>query len=90
NAVKHGALSNPGGHVAVTWRCETGDAGPRLALEWRESGGPLVTPPTQKGFGSRLIEGGLATDLGGEVRVAYEPGGLVCHIQMPVGPQVDA
>jgi two-component sensor histidine kinase len=44
-----------------------------MRLRWQESGGPPVTPPGRKGFGSRLIEGGLAQDLGGEVRLDYEP-----------------
>ena len=40
--------------------------------------------PTRKGFGSRVIEGGLAQDLEGEVRLDYDPAGLVCQITMPV------
>jgi hypothetical protein len=51
-------------------------------------GGPPVTPPGRKGFGSRLIEGGLAQELDGEVRLDYEPAGVVCQIIMPVGREV--
>jgi two-component sensor histidine kinase len=47
-----------------------------------------VTPPGRKGFGSRLIEGGLAQDLAGEVHLDYEPLGVVCQIIMPVRLQV--
>jgi hypothetical protein len=47
-----------------------------------------VTPPGRKGFVSRLIEGGLAQDLGGEVRLEYEPLGVVCQIIMPVRLEV--
>jgi two-component sensor histidine kinase len=59
-----------------------------MRLRWQESGGPPVTPPGRKGFGSRLIEGGLAQDLGGEVRLGYEPLGVVCQITMPVRLEV--
>jgi two-component sensor histidine kinase len=41
-------------------------------------------PPGRKGFGSRLIESGLARELGGEVHLNYEPEGVVCQIVMPV------
>jgi two-component sensor histidine kinase len=54
----------------------------------RKAEGRRVTPPGRKGFGSRLIEGGLAQDLGGEVRLEYEPLGVVCQIIMPVRLEV--
>ena len=47
-----------------------------------------MTPPCRKGFGSRLIEGGLAQDLGGEVHLDYEPRGVVCQIIMPIRREV--
>jgi two-component sensor histidine kinase len=47
-----------------------------------------VKPPGRKGFGSRLIEGGLAQDLDGEVRLDYDPLGVVCQIIMPVPLEV--
>lgn len=90
NAGKHGALSTAAGRVAVTWRTETANAARRLYLKWQETGGPAVSPPKHKGFGSRLIEGGLAQDLNGEVHVAYEPAGLVCRIAMPLPAEAAA
>ncbi|MCJ2024197.1 sensor histidine kinase [Methylobacterium sp. J-067] len=71
NAVKYGALRAENGRVAVDWTVE----GTVLRLSWRESGGPAVVPPTRKGFGTRLIERGLA---GGEVRTTFDAGGLSC------------
>ena len=56
----------------------------RLKLRWTESGGPAVTPPARQGFGSRLIEQALAMELGGEVRIHYEPAGVVCTIDAPL------
>jgi len=81
NAMKYGALSNAEGRVDVEWnRAE----GPRLTLAWRESGGPIVSPPRRKGFGSRLLERSLASDLDGKVRLDFEPSGLVCRIDAPL------
>ena len=68
NAVKYGALSNETGRVAITWRMLQEPEGRRLRLEWSEKDGPAVVPPRRKGFGSRLIERGLAQELGGEVK----------------------
>gem|GEM_PF-305924 len=80
NAVKYGALSVPEGRVEVRWRV----AGDRLNLVWRECGGPPVEAPTRRGFGTRMIERGLATELGGEVRIDFRPTGLVCEIDAPL------
>ncbi|HEU0098732.1 MAG TPA: HWE histidine kinase domain-containing protein [Allosphingosinicella sp.] len=77
NATKYGALSAEGGRVSIGWTLD----GDRLRLEWRESGGPQVVPPTRRGFGSRLIERGLATDLGGAAALRFEPSGLRCDIE---------
>jgi PAS domain S-box-containing protein len=85
NAAKHGALSNDAaGKIDIAWQLDPTPQDDRMRLRWHESGGPPVTPSLRKGFGSRLIEGGLAQDLGGEVRLDYEPSGVVCQIIMPV------
>ena len=85
NAAKHGALSNDAaGQIDIAWQVEPAPQGDRMRLRWQESGGPPVTPPGRKGFGSRLIEGGLAQELDGEVRLDYEPAGVVCQIVLPV------
>jgi PAS domain S-box-containing protein len=76
NAAKYGALSNGHGRVAIRWR-STGD---RLSLVWQEVGGPPVSPPTKRGFGTRMIERSLASELDGEVSIRFEPGGLVCTV----------
>jgi PAS domain S-box-containing protein len=84
NAAKHGALSDGGaGKIDIAWQVEPTAHG-RMRLRWQESGGPPVTRPGRKGFGSRVIEGGLARELDGEVCLDYEPAGVVCQITMPV------
>ena len=89
NAAKHGALSNDaGGQIHIAWQVEPTPQGDWMRLRWQENGGPPVTPPGRKGFGSRLIESGLAQELDGEVRLDYEPAGVVCQIVMPVPQEV--
>lgn len=82
NAVKHGALSRPEGRVAIAWDCSGTPA--RLALRWEERGGPRVEIPTRRGFGTRMIERGLAAELAGTVTIAFEPAGLVCTVDAPL------
>jgi len=80
NAVKYGALSVDAGRVTVCWRVESVSGTDRLHIEWRERGGPLVTPPERRGFGSRLVERGLAMELGGKAEITFKPEGVVCEI----------
>lgn len=77
NAARYGALSNATGVVAVGW--EIAADGKTLKLTWRESGGPPVVHPRQRGFGLRLIEHGLGRELGGMVRLDFAAGGLICE-----------
>lgn len=84
NAAKYGALSNETGEVRVAWCCEIFDGHRRLLLTWAESGGPVVAPPSRKGFGSRLIERSLSSELMGAAELDYRPEGVVCRISMLV------
>ena len=86
NAAKYGALSSNEGRVELRWAIE-GDTGSRLRMIWSERGGPLVKPPSREGFGTRLIQRGLAAELGGSVSLDYAEAGLVCTIDAPV-PQL--
>ena len=82
NALKYGALSVPGGQVAVRWRIAGGQA---LQLEWAEAGGPAIAgQPSRRGFGTRMIEATLGGQLGGTVRKSWLPAGMVCRIDLPV------
>jgi two-component sensor histidine kinase len=84
NSVKYGALSNDVGRIDMTWQVEVTPEGDRMRLLWKERGGPPVSSPVRKGFGSRLIERGLAQELNGEVHLKYDPSGVSCEIDMPV------
>ena len=82
NAAKYGALSTPEGRVTVAWSVDPPQAPTRLLLTWTERDGPSVTPPTRRGFGARLLERGLAGELSGVVRLAYDQSGLVCAMTL--------
>jgi len=78
NAAKYGALSNDKGQVAIDWEAQAG--GEWLRMQWRETGGPPVAPPRHRGFGTRLIERGLAEELGGATTIEFRPAGVWCEI----------
>ncbi|CAM3182403.1 hypothetical protein SPAN111604_08805 [Sphingomonas antarctica] len=82
NAIKYGALSVPEGRVDVTWRIEGEDDAAVLMLDWIEHGGPPAQSPTTKGFGSRLINLGLAGTGGTTLR--YSDTGLSAHFRTPM------
>jgi PAS domain S-box-containing protein len=84
NAVKHGALSRPEGRVTIHWSNTQRDGRPRLSLVWQERGGPEVIVPTRRGFGTRMIERGLAAELGGTAKIDFRPEGLVCTVDAPL------
>ena len=82
NALKHGALTRAQGAVSISWQFSN-DAGERyFELAWVESGGPVVHPPTVRGFGSRLIESSFAIEPSASARLAYEPDGVRFHLKI--------
>ena len=83
NAMKYGALSNQNGRITLAWSVADG----ALHMNWRENGGPPVSPPTRSGFGTRLIERSLSNDLGGDARILYLPAGVVAQMSTPLEAQ---
>jgi two-component sensor histidine kinase len=81
NAAKYGALATAEGHITVEWRAE---APRRMMITWTESGGPPVSAPARRGFGSDLIERGLARQLGGTATLQFHKDGLRCLITAPL------
>jgi two-component sensor histidine kinase/PAS domain-containing protein len=79
NAAKYGALSDGGGRVEVAWSC----AEERLNLRWTERGGPPVTTPTRQGFGTHIV-GRIIREQSGEMRLDWDPAGLLCQIDLPI------
>jgi PAS domain S-box-containing protein len=81
NAAKYGSLSAADGRVEIAWS-RTADR--RLCLRWIEFGGPTVTPPTHRGFGTRVLENIIAGQLGGAVHFDWRDQGLTCEIALPL------
>ncbi|WP_370031207.1 CHASE domain-containing protein [Qipengyuania mesophila] len=81
NAAKYGSLSVPGGSVAVSWT-QVNDTLARI--EWIESGGPAVTKPQRRGFGTDLIEKIVAHELRHPVELDFLPEGVRCILLVPV------
>jgi light-regulated signal transduction histidine kinase (bacteriophytochrome) len=80
NSTKYGGLSAAGGRVAIRWTSnERGD----LEFDWRESGGPMVKPPTRQGFGSTIINRSVPYDLGGTASIDYHPEGVHAAFCIP-------
>lgn len=81
NALKHGALSAPTGHVSVTWD-RPGDS--RLVISWKETGGPAVEAPGETGLGTRLIESIVQHQMDGRLTRRYEADGFFCELAISV------
>ncbi|TXN01419.1 PAS domain S-box protein [Methylobacterium sp. WL64] len=90
NAAKYGALSNRTGRVAVTWTLEPGGPAGILLFHWRETGGPPVQPPSRQGFGSRLLQRVLITQVQAEVETDYDPEGFSLTMRAPIPPRNDS
>jgi PAS domain S-box-containing protein len=83
NAVKYGALSRPEGAVEVSWNLYLDEAGARhITFLWAESGGPPVSRPIRRGFGTRLIARSFAKASGGKATIDFAPEGVRCILEL--------
>ena len=80
NAAKYGALSQQDGRVTVHTHLDADFA----CMDWTEEGGPAVTPPTQSGFGTKLIDLSIVRQMGGTIEHEWLPGGLVMRVTIPM------
>jgi two-component sensor histidine kinase len=83
NAAKYGALSVEEGCVSIAWRKEAQE----IAIDWKESGGPVVTGAERRSFGTNLIERSL-DGFSGSARIDFPRDGLLCRIRFPCEPHV--
>jgi PAS domain S-box-containing protein len=86
NASKYGALSTDGGRVDVDWRSDARS----FAINWTEHGGPPVSPPGRRGFGSTVVESMAKRAVGGEVELDYAPSGFEWHLTCPAANALEA
>ncbi|PZM16448.1 chemotaxis protein CheB [Rhizobium tubonense] len=88
NAAKYGSLSVPRGELTVSWTVTNGPDR-RLRLNWTETGGPRVSgPPSQRGFGTTVIDRSLSYEFEGVVERSFEASGVACIIDLPLTPEV--
>ncbi len=81
NAAKYGALSRETGRVDVSWSFFED----RLALTWKESGGPPVKAPQSKGFGTKIIHASFSDSRRSKVHFDWRPDGLICALSIALG-----
>ena len=84
NAAKYGSLSVYGGRVDVTWSVTIDATRRTLTFDWIESGGPPVNEPAREGFGSRLLDFVLPSQIQARTRIAYAPEGVRVHCSVPL------
>jgi two-component sensor histidine kinase len=84
NAAKYGALSRPGGMARIGWKAYRDEAGDRrFRFKWEESGGPQVTPPKRRGFGTFLVDRAFS-DVEGNSRLTHAPDGVRYRFDAPM------
>ena len=83
NAAKHGAFSNRTGRVLLQWQWLWSGSHGRLAIEWREIGGPPVLTPHQSSYGTTIIRELIPFELGGAVELTFPGDGVRCRMEIP-------
>lgn len=74
NAGKYGALSDDHGRTDISWHVTT--TGELFSMAWIEKNGPVVVPPTHRGFGQKVIEDMMEAAVDGTTKITYAPGGF--------------
>ncbi len=80
NSAKYGALADSTGQVEVIWKVDPGSS---LVIEWKESGGPPVQPPSRRGFGTTIIERSVPFDLKGDAEIRFDLLGVQARFEIP-------
>jgi two-component sensor histidine kinase/CheY-like chemotaxis protein len=80
NSAKYGALADSTGQVEVVWSLDESSS---LVIEWKESGGPPVQPPSRRGFGTTIIERSIPFDLSGDAELRFELLGVQARFVIP-------
>ena len=86
NASKYGAWSRSQGSVSLNWKRTAAHC---IRLEWVESGGPPVKPPTRKGFGLQFLDFAV-TGLGATSRCELRGEGMRYSLEGPLEQQGEA
>ena len=91
NAGKYGALSTGEGRLQVEWGLDSAGGGDEtFVMDWQERGGPPVTAPERRGFGSTVISRMATESLDAKVDLDFAPAGLSWRLQCPAKEVLDA
>ena len=80
NSAKYGALADSTGKVEIAWKLDQSSS---LVIDWKESGGPPVQPPSRRGFGTTIIERSIPFDLKGDAELRFDLLGVHAHFVIP-------
>lgn len=80
NSAKYGALADSTGQVEIVWTIDRNDS---LVIDWKESGGPPVQPPSRRGFGTTIIERSIPFDLKGDAELRFDLLGVQARFVIP-------
>ena len=80
NSAKYGALADSTGKVEIAWKFDQSSS---LVIDWKESGGPPVQPPSRRGFGTTIIERSIPFDLKGDAELRFDLLGVHAHFVIP-------
>jgi two-component system CheB/CheR fusion protein len=84
NAVKHGALRDKDGKIAVKWRVSGSDGEKRLVFEWTEQApNNHVSHGPRDGFGMELLAQILPHDLGAKTDLDFRAHGVRFNLELP-------
>ena len=90
NAAKYGVLSTADSALGVDCKLDDATSPATIEIVWTEQGGPPVTLPSRRGFGSNLLEIGLAQEFGGATKLRFEPNGLICEMRFALSAKFEA
>jgi light-regulated signal transduction histidine kinase (bacteriophytochrome)/CheY-like chemotaxis protein len=80
NSAKYGALADSTGQVEIVWKYDKSSS---LVIDWKESGGPPVQPPTRRGFGTTIIQRSVPFDLKGDAELRFDLLGVQARFVIP-------
>jgi light-regulated signal transduction histidine kinase (bacteriophytochrome)/CheY-like chemotaxis protein len=80
NSAKYGALADSTGKVEIAWKLDQNSS---LVIDWKESGGPPVQPPSRRGFGTTIIERSIPFDLKGDAELRFDLLGVHARFVIP-------
>ena len=80
NSAKYGALADSTGQVEIAWKIDRNSS---LVIDWKESGGPPVQPPSRRGFGTTIIERSIPFDLKGDAELRFDLLGVHAKFVIP-------